>query len=222
MVKQKDYVSLLDALEQMGTSEFTLLILGVGPLEPKLRARRDQSFFKDRVHFCGQHENPLPFYQAADGFVMSSECEGLSVALLEAASIGLPAVVTDVGGNGDIVRDGESGFLVPPKNPAQLAAAMRKLMDISEDRRQSFSEAARQHAHECFRFPVIMEKWLNLFSDLTEVPSLNGKKKVAPKTELAVGNGLVHAHLRSSAAANQFPTPLGSTSETPKLLMDQR
>jgi glycosyltransferase involved in cell wall biosynthesis len=222
MVKQKDYGSLLDALEQLGTSEFTLLILGGGPLEPKLRARRDQSFFKDRVHFCGQHENPLSFYQAADGFVMSSEFEGLSVALLEAASIGLPSVVTDVGGNGDIVRDGESGFLVPPKNPAQLAAAMRKLMDISEDRRQSFSKAARQHAHESFRFPVIMEKWLNLFSDLTEVPSLNGRKKVAPKTELAMGNGLVHAHLRSSGAADQFPTPLGSTSETPKLLMDQR
>jgi glycosyltransferase involved in cell wall biosynthesis len=186
MVKQKDYDSLLDALEQLGTSEFTLLILGGGPLEAKLRTRRDQSFFKDKIHFCGQHENPLPFYRAADGFVMSSEFEGLSVALLEAASIGLPAVVTDVGGNSDIVIDGETGYLVPPKNPARLAGAMRRLMDAPVNVQRLFGEAARRHAIDGFRFPMIMEKWLELYFDLPERASASQKDKSVSKTDFVM------------------------------------
>jgi glycosyltransferase involved in cell wall biosynthesis len=188
MVKRKDYDSLLDALEQLGTCTFTLLIVGGGPLEAKLRARLDQSFFKDKIHFCGQHENSLPFYQAADGFVMPSELEGLSVALLEAASAGLPAVVTDVGGNSDIVIDGETGYLVPPKNPARLARAMRSLMDAPADVHRSFGEAARQHANESFRYSVIMEKWLKLYFDLPERASASEKDKSVSKPDFVMAS----------------------------------
>ena len=188
MVKQKDYDSLLDALEQLGTSTFTLLIVGGGPLEAKLRARLDQSFFKDKIHFCGQHENSLPFYQAADGFVMPSEFEGLSVALLEAASAGLPAVVTDVGGNSDIVIDGETGYLVPPKNPARLARAMRRLMDAPADVHRSFGEAARRHANESFRYSVIMEKWLKLYFDLPERASASEKANSVSKPDFVMAS----------------------------------
>ena len=186
MVKQKDYDSLLDAPEQLGTSTFTLLIVGGGPLEAKLRVRRDQSFFKGNIRFCGQHENTLPFYQAADGFVMSSEFEGLSAALLEAASVGLPAVVTDVGGNSDIVIDGETGYLVPPKNPERLAGAMRRLMDAPAEVQRSFGEAARRHAIETFRFSVIMEKWLKLYGDLPERARASQRDKSVAKPDLAM------------------------------------
>jgi glycosyltransferase involved in cell wall biosynthesis len=165
MVKQKNYASLFDAIEQLGTSEFTLLVVGGGPLESELRARREQSFLKDKIHFCGTHEDILKFYSAADGFVMSSEFEGLSAALLEAASMGLPAVVTDVGGNADVVIDGQTGYVVPPDNPAQLALAMRRLMDAPTETRNMFSELARRHAHDQFSFSVIVEKWLTLYGE---------------------------------------------------------
>jgi glycosyltransferase involved in cell wall biosynthesis len=176
MVKHKDYGNLFDALEQLGTSEFALFVLGDGPFEPQLRARRDQSFFKNKIDFCGQRTNRLPFYRAADGFVMSSRSEGLPIALLEAASAGLPAVVTDVGGNGDVVISGETGYLVPPRNPAQLAAAMRKLMDTPADRRRLLGEAARQHINEHFRFPLIAEKWLSVYCDLPEETILSDEE----------------------------------------------
>jgi glycosyltransferase involved in cell wall biosynthesis len=128
----------------------------------------------------------LPFYQAADGFVMPSEFEGLSVALLEAASAGLPAVVTDVGGNSDIVIDGETGYLVPPKNPARLARAMRRLMDAPADVHRSFGEAARRHANEKFRYSVITEKWLKLYFDLPERTRASEKEKSASKVDFVM------------------------------------
>lgn len=183
LVPQKDHENLLDALEQLGTSAFTLLIVGGGPLEKKLRDRRDQSFFREKIWFCGEHENILPFYQAADGFVMSSEFEGLSVALLEAASTGLPAVVTDVGGNAEVVIDEETGYLVPPGNPAQLAAAMRNVMDFPPDRWQLFSGAARRHVIETFRFPIVMDKWVNLYVELTEDARTSGRDESVSKAD---------------------------------------
>ena len=64
---------------------------------------------------------------AADALALSSVVEGLPMALLEAAASGLPAVATDCGGVREAVRDGETAFVVPPGDPAALAAAMSKL-----------------------------------------------------------------------------------------------
>lgn len=186
MVKQKNYPSLFDALEQLGTGEFTLLLVGGGPLEAELRARCDHPFLKERVRFCGTHENVLQFYRAADGFVMSSEFEGLSVALLEAAAMGLPAVVTDVGGNPDVVIDGLTGYVVPPNNPAQLALAMLRVMDAPTEHYKSFGERARRYAHDHFRFQAIVEQWLNLYRELPAEARSTEKKEADTSVDLAV------------------------------------
>jgi len=60
-------------------------------------------------------------------FVLSSITEGMSLSMLEAMAAGLPVVATNVGGNPDVVLDGETGLLVPPRDPAQLAAAICRL-----------------------------------------------------------------------------------------------
>jgi len=95
---------------------------------------------------------------------MSSEFEGLSAALLEAASTGLPAVVTDVGGNADVVIDEMTGYVVPPAAPKQLATAIDQLMALSPERLQTMGDAARQYCHEQFRIAAVMDKWLDLYA----------------------------------------------------------
>jgi L-malate glycosyltransferase len=65
--------------------------------------------------------------RAADLFVLSSYLEGLGTSILDAMAAGLPVVATQVGGIPEAVRDGETGFLVPPRNPAALAEAMARL-----------------------------------------------------------------------------------------------
>jgi glycosyltransferase involved in cell wall biosynthesis len=146
-----------------------VLIAGKGPLEQELRVECEKRGLGGQVRFCGAREDILDLYNAGDAFVMSSEFEGLSVALLEAAAVGLPTVVTDVGGNSDVVIDGVTGHVVPAGAPAQLAAAMQRVMEASPECRQTMGSAARQHCHANFRIAVIMDQWLELYNSCLPV-----------------------------------------------------
>jgi glycosyltransferase involved in cell wall biosynthesis len=81
------------------------------------------------VHFAGAAADVAPWLRAADAFVLPSETEGLSNALLEAMATGLPVVATRVGGARDVVEDGRSGRLVPVADEAALARALSDVLD---------------------------------------------------------------------------------------------
>jgi glycosyltransferase involved in cell wall biosynthesis len=76
------------------------------------------------VQFLGQTADVAATLAGASMLVLSSITEGLSLALLEAMASGLPVVATKVGGNAEVAVDGETGLLVPPRSPNELAAAM--------------------------------------------------------------------------------------------------
>src|ERR1700722_4297471 len=97
LVEQKNYSCLLRALTMIEDREWILLVAGDGPLSQELRDECRRLNLDGRVRFLGASEGIRHLYSAADAFVMSSDFEGLSVALLEASSMGLPSVVTDVG-----------------------------------------------------------------------------------------------------------------------------
>jgi glycosyltransferase involved in cell wall biosynthesis len=185
LVKQKDYPNLFRAVETLEGKDFVVLIAGDGPLEQDLREECRKRGLGDRVRFCGAREDILDLYQAADAFVMSSEFEGLSAALLEAASAGLPAVVTDVGGNADIVIHDVTGYVVPPAESVQLGAAMQRLMEGSPEHLQTMSASARKHCHEQYRISTIMDKWLELYAKcaLLNGPSVATEFKSTPRCE---------------------------------------
>ncbi len=163
LVKQKDFPTLFRALQRLDRSYSLLLIAGTGPLESELRLKCSSLGLTERVRFCGTSENILHLYQAADAFVLSSEFEGLSVALLEAASVGLPTVATDVGGNAEIVLDGVTGHLVPAHDPIRLAAAMQTLEEAPVEQRRQFSAAARQHCWANYRIEAVTRQWTDLY-----------------------------------------------------------
>jgi glycosyltransferase involved in cell wall biosynthesis len=165
LVKQKDYPTLFRGLETLGRRKTQVLIAGDGPLEQELRAECSKRGLDECVRFCGAREDILDLYHAADAFVMSSEFEGLSAALLEAASMGLPAVVTDVGGNADVVIHDVTGYVVPPGESVQLAAAMGRLMEASPEHLRTMSAFARKHCFEQYRISIIIDKWLDLYAN---------------------------------------------------------
>ncbi len=88
------------------------------------------------------------------------------MALLEAAATGLPAVVTAVGGNRDLVLDGQTGHVVPPANPQALATAITRLMKLSLGERRALGNFARRHCLEHYRFEGIGEQWVRLYRSL--------------------------------------------------------
>lgn len=169
LVEQKNYSSLLQALTLLPGGDWVLLIAGDGPLRQELEAESERLRLSDRVRFLGADENIWRLYNAADALVMSSRYEGLSIALLEAASMGLPGVVTDVGGNAEVVIDGETGYVVEPGDSRKLAEAMDRLQSAPADLRRSFGHAARRHCEDNFRFETITDRWLELYGRYRKV-----------------------------------------------------
>jgi glycosyltransferase involved in cell wall biosynthesis len=164
MVVQKDYPSLLRAIARLRETNAVLLLVGKGPLLDELTAYAASLGVADRVRFAGVRQDLTGWYNAADAFVMSSEFEGLSVALLEAAAIGLPCVVTDVGGNSEVVLDGINGFVVPPQNSDALATAMERLMTLPANELRQFGMASRDHCLSRFSLQQVITQWETLYA----------------------------------------------------------
>lgn len=165
LVVQKDYPTLFKALQMLPNDRFVVLIAGDGPLERSLRKECNARHLAGKVRFCGARKDIVDLYSAADGFVMSSNSEGLPMAALEAAAVGLPAVVTDVGGTPDIVINGLAGYVVPPGDAQQLASGLQRVMHASPESREIMGRAARQHCQNNYGMDAIVQKWLDLYSE---------------------------------------------------------
>jgi glycosyltransferase involved in cell wall biosynthesis len=118
-----------------------------------------------RVVLPGSFDNVDDVLAAADLFVLPSESEGLSHALLEAMAAGLPIVATDIPGNAVAIRDGVEGSLVRPRDSAALAAAIDKIF-ADPPRAAELGAAARHRAQECFSLERMVDAHLALFARL--------------------------------------------------------
>ena len=114
------------------------LVVGDGPLRAEVEAGVRERGLDGAVHLVGFQDEVRPFLAAMDAYLMTSAFEGLPIALLEAMAMGLPAVVTAVGGIPELVADGESGALRACGDVDGLAASLAALLsDPDERRRQS-------------------------------------------------------------------------------------
>ena len=111
-----------------------LLLVGGGPEYAPLKARAEQLGIGAAVTFTDHQPNPAPYLAAADLVVLPSRREGLPVSALEAFALGRSVVATAVGGTPDVVRAGETGWLVPPENPPALADAIISALSQPEER----------------------------------------------------------------------------------------
>lgn len=107
-------------------------LLAGEPLEPdfisELQTLAARPALAGRVHFLGPVVDVPSLLAAARLFVLPSRSEGMSTALLEAMAAGLPALASAVGGNPEVVVNGETGWLVPPRDPAALARRLNQLL----------------------------------------------------------------------------------------------
>ncbi len=94
----------------------------------RLRTEAEQLGLGDTLRFLGRRSDALAFMAAADVYVNPADVEGLPVTILEAMSLGAPVVATDVGGVSTVVRNHETGFLVPARQPGALASAVDHIL----------------------------------------------------------------------------------------------
>jgi len=115
------------ALARGDAPRLTVWIAGEGPLRGALEEEQRALGLGTVVRFLGFREDVNDLLRAADLFVVSSYLEGMGTATLDAMAAGLPVVATRVGGIPEIVDDGVTGILVPPRDPGALGAAMVRL-----------------------------------------------------------------------------------------------
>jgi glycosyltransferase involved in cell wall biosynthesis len=138
LVPQKAQQYLIAATQIVAATrpDVRVALVGEGDQRAALEAQARTAGVTEQIIFAGFRANVADILAASEVFVLSSLWEGMPVALLEAMAAGCTAVVTDVGGVGQVVRHGETGFLVPPGDAAALAAALLDCVNDPERARR--------------------------------------------------------------------------------------
>lgn len=142
---EKNYPLLLRAFARVAERlDGFLVLVGDGSDRVRIEAEIARLNIKDRCRITGMQMDVLPWLRRMDIFCLSSDTEGLSISLLEAGACGLPCVVTDVGGNAEIVANGVTGWVVPRGEENALVTALERLAGDRQVREQMGQEARRR------------------------------------------------------------------------------
>jgi len=137
-------------------------MIGEGPLRAEAEARLIAAGLGADSWLPGARDDIPELMREFDLFVLGSRREGISNTILEAMSSGLPIIATATGGNGELVADGETGRLVQPGSPVELAHA---LLDYARDAtlRQAHGLAGRRRALSEFSLRRMLEDYATLY-----------------------------------------------------------
>ena len=178
---EKGHRFLVEAMARLGALDPAAycLILGAGKEEEVLRAQARAAGLEGRLVFGGFRCDVPACRAGADLVVNPSLTEGLPNVILEAMAVGTPVVATKVGGVGELIEHGESGWLVPAGDAAALATAIREaLADREEARRRG--ARARSRAVEQFSFDRLAAQWSDLLQSILPQPVAQQLKERTP------------------------------------------
>jgi glycosyltransferase involved in cell wall biosynthesis len=165
LAPKKRVSDLIRAFNQMEEEyDAELVIVGEGPQKDELEKLTAELGLTDRVTFAGRVDSDeIPrYYASAELFVLPSVWEGHPLTLLEAWAAGCPVIASDVEGIAEFVEHGETGHLVEPEQPAELADALRYAFDNPDERRE-WGEAARATAQAEFSWETAARKTRRIY-----------------------------------------------------------
>jgi glycosyltransferase involved in cell wall biosynthesis len=207
---EKDIANLIRTAAIVAGAEpgFRLEIAGDGPCRVDLEALIDGLGLKDRVRLLGQVRDVRSLLGRASLFVLPSVSEGVSLTLLEAMARGLAVVATRVGGNPEVVVDGDTGQLVPARNPDALADAMLALLrDPERSRRMGL--AGRRRVEQVFDVRRMVADYEELYRELAGRRLSAGRESNFHERDDRGLGYFVPANLRQAAADRQPHVAVG-------------
>jgi glycosyltransferase involved in cell wall biosynthesis len=145
------------------------VIAGEGELRPALERQIKEHYLEKHVILAGFRPDVLSVHKAFDIFAMSSVTEGLGTSLLDAMACGKPIVATTAGGIPEVVADGETGFLVPPRDHEAMAGAIVRLLK-DEGLRKQMGEAGRARACTLFSAERRVQETLRVYQRVAMHP----------------------------------------------------
>ena len=178
----KDHRTFLEAAgllyKQFPVARFVLCGDGVTLDDAELRDWLEAAGVRNACYFLGRRDDIPRVINAFDIATSSSTSEAFPNALAEAMACGIPAVVTNVGDSRSIL--GETGSVVPPKDPKALAQAWAGLIQAGPDLRQRLGEAARTRVQTHFAMPTVVARYEALYTEIAASPApAAGRSSVA-------------------------------------------
>jgi glycosyltransferase involved in cell wall biosynthesis len=155
--KGQHYLIESAALVVKQVPDVRFVILGEGELREQLEREIRHKHLERHVFLAGFRSNPIELTKSFDVFALSSVTEGLCTALVDAMAASRPAVATTAGGIPEVVVDGETGFLVPPKEPEAMADRIVRLLK-DPALRQRMGEAGLARARARFTVDRMVEE----------------------------------------------------------------
>jgi L-malate glycosyltransferase len=165
----KNYPALIRAAARLVPKfpNLEFLLVGDGPLRPELEVLAASLGLEHHVRFLGERHDVQAILTSIDISALPSRSESLSNAIIESMAVGLPVVATRVGGNCELVRDGETGFLVPVDDDASLADALEHLI-TRPDLRFAFANRAKEVAQASFSTDNVIRQYEQLYFSLLQ------------------------------------------------------
>jgi glycosyltransferase involved in cell wall biosynthesis len=142
------------------------VIVGDGPLKKEVQAGIDRLGLADCVKLTGLLDDVRPLLAAMDVYLMSSDFEGLPIALLEAMAMQVPPVATAVGGIPEVLSRDAGGTVVPKGDVAGLASGVEALLEVTETERRARGAAARQRVVEAFSSDRMMREIEGVYDEV--------------------------------------------------------
>lgn len=162
----KDQTMMIEAFAAFHKShpDYRLIIYGEGPMHGALQEQINSLGLRDSVVLAGRTNDLWNKIACAEAFLLTSEYEGMSNALIEAMCLGLPVISTKVAGATDLIKDGENGFLIDVKNSDILADRMKCLADNQEQRVQMGCSATK--VYDQVRQDKICKQWIEYLKSM--------------------------------------------------------
>jgi glycosyltransferase involved in cell wall biosynthesis len=175
-IKRVDVLLEAFARLRVDGTDAALLLVGDGPLRPRLEQYAEALGVGDHVYFVGYRPDVGGLYRTLDAVALTSANEGTPVAVIEALAAGIPAVATDVGGVADVVPDDVAGLLVPEGDVGGIADRLTRLAKDSELRRR-LGEGGAAWVNDRYSVPRLVGDMDNLYRSLLDSPTRVGRKR---------------------------------------------
>jgi L-malate glycosyltransferase len=143
------------------------VLVGDGPLRPGLEQLAAELGIKEKVAFVGERHDIPAMLASLDVSVLISSSESLSNAILESMAAGVPVVATEVGGNPELVKPGETGLLVPPGDQEKLVQALARLVR-DPDLRSQYAARSKEFARAHFHIDEVCRRFEQLYMTLAK------------------------------------------------------
>ncbi len=162
LVPLKRVDRIIRSLSTINRTDVKLIIIGDGPEAPSLQSLVTALKLEDQVIFTGEISNVSDLLYLSHIFTQFSSTEGLSVSIIEAMACKLPCVVSNVGGNAELIVEGKTGYVIDSERDDLLTSGLRKLLEDKEQRSQ-FGARAFSHFNNHFTFEKFQHAYLDLY-----------------------------------------------------------